>query len=152
MKEEDLLHAETYRDRVSTVNKTGGRNWVYALKPKGKWFNYRKVLAYFYLAIFFIMPFIKVNGLPFLMINVPKGKFILFTKIFWPQDFFIFAVAMITFIVFIVLFTVVFGRLFCGWVCPQTVFLEFVFRPIEWLIEGTPSQQKKLNANKWTKE
>lgn len=152
MKEEDLLHAETYRDRVSTVNKTGGRNWVYALKPKGKWFNYRKLLAYFYLAIFFIMPFIKVNGLPFLMINVPKGKFILFTKIFWPQDFFIFAIAMITFIVFVVLFTVVFGRLFCGWVCPQTVFLEFVFRPIEWLIEGTPNQQKKLNANKWTME
>lgn len=146
------MHAETYRDRVSTVNKTGGRNWVYALKPKGKWFNYRKLLAYFYLAIFFIMPFIKVNGLPFLMINVPKGKFILFTKIFWPQDFFIFAIAMITFIVFVVLFTVVFGRLFCGWVCPQTVFLEFVFRPIEWLIEGTPNQQKKLNANKWTME
>ena len=149
MKENDLLHANTYRDRVSTVTEKGGRNWVYALKPFGKWYNYRKILAYTYLAVFFILPFIKVNGMPFMMINVPNGKFILFSKIFWPQDFFIFAIAMVTFIIFIVLFTVVFGRLFCGWVCPQTVFMEFVFRPIEWLIEGIPTQQKKLNESEW---
>ncbi len=147
MTEEELLHATTYRDRVSTVTDKGKRNWIYALKPKGKWYTYRKIIAYFYLAIFFIMPFIKVNGLPFMMVNLPKGKFILFSKIFWPQDFFIFAIGMITFIIFIVLFTVAFGRLFCGWVCPQTIFMEFVFRPIEWLIEGSPSQQKKLNAS-----
>ncbi|MES2618872.1 MAG: cytochrome c oxidase accessory protein CcoG [Bacteroidota bacterium] len=150
MKEEDLLHAETFRDRVSSVSDKGKRNWVYALKPKGKWYTYRKYLAYVYLAVFFVLPFIKVNGQPFMLINLPEGKFILFSKIFWPQDFFIFAIAMITFIVFIVLFTVVFGRLFCGWVCPQTVFLEFVFRPIEWLIEGSPAQQRKLNEGAMT--
>ncbi len=90
--------------------------------------------------------------MPFMMINLLEGEFILFSKIFWPQDFFIFAIAMITFIVFIVLFTVVFGRLFCGWVCPQTIFMEFVFRPIEWLIEGSPSHQKKLNEGGFTAE
>jgi len=149
LKEEDLLHAETFRDRVSSVSETGRRNWVYALKPSGKWTNYRKYLAGLYLAVFFVMPFIKVNGMPFMMINLPEGKFILFSKIFWPQDFFIFAIGMITFIIFIVLFTVIYGRLFCGWTCPQTVFMEFVFRPIEWLIEGSPAQQKKLNAGEW---
>ena len=147
MREEDLLHAESYRDRASTVTNSGKRNWVYALKPSGKWYRYRKIIAWFYLALFFVIPFIKVNGLPFMLINLPQGKFILFSKIFWPQDFFIFAIAMITFIVFVVLFTVVFGRLFCGWVCPQTVFMEFVFRPIEWLIEGSPNQQKKLKES-----
>jgi cytochrome c oxidase accessory protein FixG len=147
LREEDLLEAETYRDRVSSVTEKGRRKWVYALKPSGKWYNYRKYVSWFYLAIFFLLPFIKINGMPFMLINIPEGKFILFSKIFWPQDFFIFAIAMITFIVFIVLFTVVFGRLFCGWVCPQTVFMEFVFRPIEWLIEGSPSQQKKLNEH-----
>ena len=152
MREEDLLKASSYRDRVSTVTDTGGRKWVYATKPFGKWFNYRKILAYTYILVFVILPFIKVNGMPFMMINIPQGKFILFSKIFWPQDFFIFAIAMITFIIFIVLFTVVFGRLFCGWVCPQTVFLEFIFRPIEWLIEGIPGQQKKLNDGDWTFE
>lgn len=145
MTEEELLKPETYRDRVSTVTKDGRRNWIYALKPSGKWYTYRQILAYFYLAIFFILPFVKVNGLPLLMINIPEGKFILFSKIFWPQDFFIFAIAMISFIIFVVLFTVIYGRLFCGWVCPQTVFMEFVFRPIEWLIEGSPNQQRKLD-------
>jgi polyferredoxin len=129
--DEELLHAETFRDRVSNVTEKGKRNWIYAFKPKGKWTNYRKYLAFFYLITFFALPFIKVNDLPFMMINILEGKFILFSKIFWPQDFFIFAIAMITFIVFIVLFTVVFGRLFCGWVCPQTIFMEFIFRPIE---------------------
>lgn len=152
MREEDLLQAQSYRDRVSTVTTTGKRNWVYAFKPSGKWYNYRKYIAYSYLALFFIIPFIKVNGMPFMLINLPEGKFILFTKIFWPQDFFIFAIAMITFIVFVVLFTVVFGRLFCGWVCPQTVFMEFVFRPIEWLVEGSPIKQRKLEEKGFTVE
>ncbi len=151
MKEEDLLHAETFRDRVSSVSETGERNWIYALKPSGIWYRYRKYLSWFYLAIFFIMPFIKVDGMPFMMINIPEGKFILFSKIFWPQDFFIFAIGMITFIIFIVLFTVIYGRLFCGWACPQTVFMEFVFRPIEWLFEGSPAQQRKLNAGPWNR-
>ncbi len=152
MTDEELLHAETFRDRVSNVTDKGKRNWIYAFKPKGKWTNYRKYLAFFYLITFFALPFIKVNDLPFMMINILEGKFILFSKIFWPQDFFIFAIAMITFIVFVVLFTVVFGRLFCGWVCPQTIFMEFVFRPIEWVIEGTPTQQRKLNDGGWTVE
>lgn len=142
--------AESFRDRHSNTTKEGKRKWVYALKPKGKLYNYRKLLSWFYLAIFFIIPFIKVNGMPLVQFNFPEGKFILFTKIFWPNDFFIFAVAMIAFIIFIALFTIIYGRVFCGWVCPQTVFLEFVFRPIEWLIEGNPSKQKKTDAGPWT--
>lgn len=152
MREEDLLHAESFRDRVSTVTESGKRKWIYALKPSGKFTNARNILAVFYLAIFFIMPFIKVNGMPFFMINIPEGRFIIFSKIFWPQDFFIFAIAMITFIIFIVLFTVAFGRLFCGWACPQTFLMEFVFRKIEWWIEGSPAQQRKLDEGPWTKE
>lgn len=151
MQDEDLLAPKTYRDTVSTVTQTGKRNWVYASKPvAGKFYNVRNIVAAFYLIIFFGMPFIKVNDMPFFMINILEGKFIIFSKIFWPQDFFIFAIAMITFIVSIVLFTVVFGRLFCGWACPQTIFMEFVFRKIEWLIEGSPSQQKKRNEAAWT--
>ncbi len=150
MTESDLLEVKTYRDRISTVTKTGKRNWVYALRPKGKLYFSREVIAAFYLVIFFTLPLIKVNGLPFFMINIIQGKFIIFSKIFWPQDFFIFAIAMITFIVFVVLFTVVFGRLFCGWACPQTIFMEFIFRKIEWWIEGSPSQQKARNNGDWT--
>ncbi len=143
---------ESFRDRHSNTTKDGQRKWVYALKPKGRYYNYRSYLSWFYLLIFFAMPFIKVNGLPLVMINFPEGKFILFSKIFWPNDFFIFAVAMVASIIFIALFTIIYGRFFCGWVCPQTVFLEFVFRPIEWWIEGNPAQQKKLDTGSWTRE
>ena len=146
---DELQHAESFRDRVSTVTEKGARNWVYALQPKGKFYNYRNLLAALYLLVFFGMPFIKVNGMPFILFNVLEGRFILFSKIFWPQDFYIFALAMITFIIFIALFTVVFGRLFCGWVCPQTIFMEFIFRRIEWWIEGTPAEQKLADNGPW---
>lgn len=149
---DELQHAESYRDRVSTVTDKGARNWLYVLRPHGKYYNYRNILAVLYIAFFFTIPFIKVNGMPFVQFNVLEGKFILFSKIFWPQDFYIFAIAMITFIIFIALFTVVYGRLFCGWVCPQTIFMELVFRPIEWLIEGNPAKQKLLNNGPWTAE
>lgn len=150
MTEEELLKPKGYRDTISTVTKAGKRFWVYALKPKGKFYTIRKILAALYVIAFFALPFIKVNEMPFFMINLIKGKFIVFGKIFWPQDFFIFAIGMITFIVFIVLFTVVYGRLFCGWACPQTIFMEFIFRRIEWWIEGSPTQQKARNNGEWT--
>ena len=141
---------ESFRDRHSNTTEEGKRKWVYALQPKGTLYSFRKYLAWVYLAVFFAIPFIKVNGMPLLQLNFPEGKFILFTKIFWPNDFFIFAVAMISMIIFIALFTIIYGRVFCGWICPQTIFLEFVFRPIEWLIEGNPVQQKKLDSAHWT--
>lgn len=150
MNKDELQQPKGFRDTASSVTAGGKRHWIYALKPKGKFYNIRKLLAAFYVLVFFTLPLIKVNDMPFFMINVVKGRFIIFGKIFWPQDFFIFAIGMITFIVFIVLFTVVFGRLFCGWACPQTIFMEFVFRKIEWLIEGSPTQQRARNNGEWT--
>ena len=109
----------------------------------------RTWFSIFYLIVFFTLPFIKVNGGPFLMINIMERKFILFGLIFWPQDFFIFGIGMVTFIVFVILFTVVFGRIFCGWACPQTIFMEMVFRKIEYWIDGDATQQKQLHAMPW---
>ena len=140
---------EAFRDRMSGVSEDGKRNWFYVSRAKGKFTKYRDLLNYFYFALFFTLPLIRYNGRPFFMLNFPKGEFILFGKIFWPQDFFIFAVGMITLIIFIVLFTAIYGRLFCGWVCPQTVFMEGLFRKVEWWIEGSPSQQKKLDQAEW---
>lgn len=152
MTEDELLHAETFRDRISTVDAKGKRNWIYALKPAGQFYRYRNLAAYVYLLVFFVLPFVKINDTPLFLINVLDSKFVLFGKIFWPQDFFIFAVGMIAFIIFIVLFTVIYGRLFCGWACPQTIFMEFVFRKMEWMIEGSPGRQKALNDGPWTVE
>jgi len=143
---------EAFRDRMSNTKEDGHRDWFYVSKVKGKYTKYRELLNYAYFAVFFSLPFIYFNGKPFFMINFPKGEFIVFGNIFWPQDFFIFAIGMITLIIFIVLFTAIYGRLFCGWVCPQTVFMEGLFRRIEWWIEGSASQQKKLDQSGWNGE
>ncbi len=142
---------ESFRDSIATI-KDGKRAWIYAKKPKGKLYNKRTVLSFIYLIVFTIIPFIKVSGEPFFLIDVPDRKFILFGAIFWPQDTFLFVLAMLTFIVFIVLFTVVFGRIFCGWACPQTIFMEMIFRKIEYWIEGDANHQKALNKQPYNTE
>ena len=127
---------EGFRDRISTVDEEGKRVWIYPKKPKGKLTNYRGLTAFLLLLFLIGSPFIKVDGQPFLLFNIFERKFIIFGQVFWPQDFFLAVVAMITSLVIIVLFTVVFGRIFCGWICPQTIFMEWVFRRVEYWIEG----------------
>jgi cytochrome c oxidase accessory protein FixG len=140
---------DSFRDKVTTIDEEGKRSWVYAFKPEGKYYNARTWLSFLYLAVFFTLPFIKINGHPFFLFNIIERKFILFGKVFWPQDFFLFGLAMITGIVFIIVFTVIFGRIFCGWVCPQTIFMEMVFRKLEYWIEGTAAQQRTLDKAPW---
>lgn len=149
-KDYDNHNRNSFRNRMSNTDNEGHYKHIYATKPSGKFYNIRTILSWLYLAIFIGLAFIKINGQPLLQINIPEGKFIVFSKIFWPQDFFVFAVGMLAAIVFIALFTVIFGRLFCGWVCPQTIFMEMYFRKIEWLIDGNPSQQKRLKEAPWT--
>ncbi|WP_018617434.1 cytochrome c oxidase accessory protein CcoG [Segetibacter koreensis] len=141
--------AESFRDRIATVDEKGKRNWIYAHKPKGKFYKIRTYLSLFYFLAFFGLPFVKVNGRPLFLFNIPDAKFILFGKVFWPQDFFILGLGMITFIFFIILFTAAFGRLFCGWACPQTNFMEMMFRKVEYWIEGDATHQKMLAKAPW---
>lgn len=139
----------SFRDELATVDKAGKRKWIYPKKPSGKFYNYRKWLSYALLALLFGLPWIKVGGEPFVLFNVLERKFILFGVYFSPQDFHLFVIAMLIGIVFIALFTVIFGRLFCGWICPQTIFMEMVYRRIEYAIEGDYTAQKRLNKRSW---
>ena len=156
MKQEDwnieIEDTEEYRDHISTVDQSGKRIWLYPKKPKGRFYNARAVVSWIFLILFLTVPFIKVDGEQFLLFNVLERKFVLFGLLFTPQDFHLFVLATITFIVFIILFTVVYGRLFCGWVCPQTVFMEMFFRRIEYAIEGDAGEQRKLDQSAWTAE
>ena len=144
---EEFEEFEDFRDRQSTIGEDGSRLWVYPKQPKGKLYNYRKITSFILLAILFVIPFIKVNGDPIMLFNFLERKFIIFGVMFYPQDFHLFVLSMIAFIVFIVLFTVIFGRIFCGWICPQTIFMEFMYRPIEYWIEGNYNQQRKLDQS-----
>ncbi len=143
---------ESFRDSVATIDKQGNRKFIYPKKPKGKYYRLRTITSLIFLAVFIAVPFIKIEGEPMMLFDVLGRKFILFGQIFWPQDFFIFAVGFLTFIVFIILFTVAFGRLFCGWVCPQTNFMEMVFRKVEYWIEGDAHQQVQLANMPWNSE
>jgi cytochrome c oxidase accessory protein FixG len=147
--ERKVIMDQSFRDSVATINAQGNRNFLFPKKPKGKLYNLRTIITLVYLAIFFTLPFIKVDEEPLFLFNVLQGKFILFGQIFWPQDFFIFAIGFLAFMVFIVVFTVVFGRVFCGWVCPQTIFMEMVFRKIEYWIDGDAQKQRQLKAMPW---
>lgn len=140
---------EDFRDRIATIDDKGKRSWIYPKKPSGRLYNYRKVVSYFLLAFLVLAPFIKINGNQFLMFNVLERRFNIFGFPFWPQDFHLFVISMIIGVVFVALFTVTFGRLFCGWVCPQTIFLEMVFRRIEYWIDGDRNAQIKLAKMEW---
>jgi polyferredoxin len=137
---------ELYRDTLSTVSKDGNRIWLFPKQPKGRFYDARTVVSVAFLLVFLILPFIKFGGEPIVLFNVLERRFILFGLLFSPHDFPLFLLAMLTFIVFIILFTVVFGRLFCGWVCPQTVFMEMIFRRVEYWIEGDGNAQRRLDA------
>ena len=148
--ETETSAVESFRDSISTVNKEGKRVWVYPRKQKGQFYTARTAISIFLLIILFGIPFLKVNGHPFILLDILKRKFILFGLAFGPHDFYLFGIAMLILVVFIILFTAVYGRLFCGWICPQTVFMEMVFRKIEYWIEGDAPRQRMLNKAPWT--
>ena len=143
---------EQFRDSIGTINEEGKRAWVFPKKPSGKFYKYRTWVSYFLLSFLLLAPFVKINGNQFLLFNVLDRKFNIFGFTFWPQDFHLLVVSMIIGVVFIILFTVVFGRIFCGWICPQTIFLEMVFRKIEYWIEGDRGKQIRLAKQPWNKE
>jgi cytochrome c oxidase accessory protein FixG len=148
----DAMQDDEFRDRLGTIDEEGKRAWVYPKKPHGKFYRYRKTVSWFLLIFLIAAPFVKVNGNQFLMFNVLERKFNIFGFPFWPQDFHLFVISMIIGVVFVALFTVAFGRLFCGWICPQTIFMEMVFRRIEFWIDGDRNAQIKLEKQEWNTE
>ena len=143
---------ENFRDSIATIREEGKRAWVFPKKPDGRFYTYRKRVSYALLIFLFAAPFIRINGNQFLMFNVLERRFNIFGFPFWPQDFHLFVISMIIGVIFIALFTVAFGRIFCGWMCPQTIFMEMVFRRIEYWIDGDRGAQMRLSRMPWNAE
>ena len=139
----ELLPAEPY----ATATKTGGRRWVYPRRVPGRWLNARRIVAWGLIIVYTSLPHLTINGMPAILLDIQHRRFTLFGTRFWPTDTLLLALFLIGFIVTIVALTAVFGRIWCGWGCPQTVYLEFLFRPIENLIEGKGFRQKKFDAS-----
>tara|TARA_R110000850_G_scaffold30630_2_gene84221 strand:- start:70594 stop:72009 length:1416 start_codon:yes stop_codon:yes gene_type:complete len=147
-----MENQENFRDSINTLDAEGKRKWVYPKKPSGHFYEYRKYVSYFLIVFFIASPFIKIDGNQFLLFNVLERKFNIFGFPFWPQDFYLFVISMLIGVIFIALFTVAFGRIFCGWICPQTIFMEMVFRRIEYAIEGDRGKQISLDRMPWNAE
>jgi len=143
---------DSFRDSISTIDKEGKRSYIFPKKPKGPFYDKRKLLSYFLLAFLLSAPFIKINGHQFLMFNVLERRFNILSFPFWLQDFHLFVISMIIGVVGLALFTVAFGRIFCGWFCPQTIFMEMVFRRIEYWIDGDRGAQIRLQKQEWNAE
>lgn len=143
---------ENSRDHLTTVTETGQRIWLYPKATHGRFTQYRAALAWVLLGLLFGLPWLQVDGHPVFLFNLLERRFIFFGVEFFPQDFHLVAIGLLSFMVFIMGFTVLYGRVWCGWACPQTVFMEFVFRKIEILIEGDHNARRRLDASPWNWE
>jgi len=143
---------ENFRNELASIDRDGSRKWIYARQPKGRNYTARTIVASILLIFLFAGPHIYVNGHPFMLLNLPERMFIVFGIPFMPQDFHLVVLLALSSLVSVALFTAIAGRIWCGWICPQTIFLEMIFRRIEWFIEGSPKEQATLNAGPWSQK
>ena len=146
------INTTNFRDHLSNVTDTGKRIWIYPRIVVGKFYKLRTYFSWLLLGLLLGLPWLSVDNHPLFLFNILERRFIFWGVIFFPQDFHLVAIGLLTFIVFIILFTVIFGRVFCGWACPQTIFLEMLFRKVEILIEGDHNAQRRLDQQPWTTE
>jgi cytochrome c oxidase accessory protein FixG len=141
---------DTFRNELASVHRDGRRKWVYARQPSGRFYRARTVVAMALLVFLGGAPFVEVNGQPLVLLNVIERRFVLFGLVFWPQDFYLVVLIALAGLLTLALSTAAIGRVWCGWLCPQTVFLEMVFRRIEYLFDGSAEQQVRRDASPWT--
>ncbi|MES2519943.1 MAG: cytochrome c oxidase accessory protein CcoG [Bacteroidota bacterium] len=146
------IDTTNYRDHLSNVTDSGKRIWIYPRIVIGQFYKLRTYFSWLLLGLLLGLPWVEVDGHPIFLFNVLERRFIFFGVTFFPQDFHLVAIGLLTFIVFIILFTVIFGRVWCGWACPQTIFMEMLFRKVEILIEGDHNAQRRLDQQPWTTE
>jgi len=135
-----------HHERVlSTLNDDGTRNWIRPKLARGRFLRRRRIVGYALIALFVALPFVRIGGRPALLVDLISREIVAFGAVFRPSDGFVLMLLGLTIVFSVFLFTALFGRVWCGWACPQTVYLEHVFRPIERWLEGTPAQQAKLS-------
>jgi cytochrome c oxidase accessory protein FixG len=133
-------------DRVlSTLNRDGSRRWLRPRPERGALWERRRVVAYILMVIFFLIPYVQLNGKPLILLDLPRRTFALFGATFLPTDTVLFMLLFVSVLIAIFLVTALAGRVWCGWACPQTVYTEWLFRPVEYWIEGGPAGTRALD-------
>ncbi len=136
-------------DDVTTINEDGSRYFVHPADVSGFWTRWRRVAALFLIAVYISLPLVRINGEPAVFLDVLHRKFHLFGLTLMFQDLWLlfFLITGTGFTLFLV--TAIIGRVWCGWVCPQTVFLDHVFRRLERWIDGDAMARRKLESAPW---
>lgn len=122
---------------LSTLNRDGSRRWLKPRLSPGRFLRARRIVACALIALFALVPHLRMAGEPLMLLDVASRRFVFFGLVFLPTDAVMLAIFVLSIVFSILLFTALLGRVWCGWACPQTVYLEFLYRPIERLIEGT---------------
>ncbi len=130
---------------LSTLNVDGSRRWIRPKPSAGRWWKRRRITAYVLMLVFFIVPYLSIGGRPVLLIDLPRREFSLLGTTFYSTDTLLFMLLLVSILIGIFLATALFGRVWCGWACPQTVYMEFLFRPVERLFEGGDRGSKRLD-------
>jgi cytochrome c oxidase accessory protein FixG len=130
---------------LSTLNEDGSRFRIHPRLSPGRFLLRRRLVGYFLIALFVALPYIYINGKPSMLLDLARREFTFFGTTFLPTDSLLLMLLGLGIALSVFIFTALFGRVWCGWGCPQTVYMELVYRPIERLIEGSPQQQRQLD-------
>jgi cytochrome c oxidase accessory protein FixG len=131
---------------LPTLNADGTRRRIRPRLYQGRTFRARRAVAYALMALFVLLPFLRMNGKPLVLLDVPTRQFVLFGRTFLPTDGVLLMLLLLSIFAAIFLISALVGRAWCGWGCPQTVYLEFLFRPIERLFEGRREDQLRIDG------
>ncbi len=148
--EEDFGILDSPEQVLTTLSAEGKRLWIYPTESRGRYWRRRLVVGWLLIALFVLLPIVPIGGHPAVLLDVSTRTFYLFGGIFYPTDTFLLLLLSISILVSVVLITALLGRVWCGWACPQTVYLEFVFRPIERFFQGKEHVRKRRDEGSWT--
>ena len=129
---------------------TGNREWVYPQSITGRYTTLRHWTFLALHVLLLVAPWIMVKGHPLLLIDIPARRVFLAGAIFTASDTFFLLLLMLFLAFSLFFFTALWGRLWCGYACPQTVFLETWIRPLELWIEGDRTTRKRRDQQGWT--
>ncbi|MCB9848181.1 MAG: cytochrome c oxidase accessory protein CcoG [Phycisphaeraceae bacterium] len=135
---------------LSTLREDGSRKWLRPRVSPGRFLSRRRAFAWLLIIIFTAIPYIRINGKPSILLDITRREFTFFGKTFLPTDTLLLALFIVSVFVSIFLMTALLGRVWCGWACPQTVYMEFLYRPLERLFTGAPGRKKnRLQSSSW---
>jgi cytochrome c oxidase accessory protein FixG len=133
---------------LSTLNADGSRRSIRPKPSGGRFERARRAVAYALMLVFFIIPYLRMGGRPLILLDLPARRFTLFGTTFLPTETLLFFLLFLSAVIVILLVTALWGRVWCGWACPQTVYLEFLFRPVERWIEGGWRASQRLDRTR----